>query len=297
MHQPMPIIVGAPRSGTTLLRLMLDAHPDLAIPPETGFLGEFAALEACTSKDAFLSFLVSTPQDAPAWSDFGLGIEEMRRELRLLEPFRSEVGLRAFYRLYAARFGKARWGDKTPSHVFAMRQIETRLPEAHFIHIIRDGRDVAQSWRKTWFSPGEEIATLARHWQTWVEAGRQGTKACRRAIEVRYERLVEDPAAQLRRICDFLDLRFDPAMLHYFKNASARLTEHGERQRKDGSLLVSREQRLAQQKSTLEPPMISRIGAWRRELTQADQQFFEDVAGPLLRELGYSVRHSPAIAS
>ena len=297
MHQPMPIIVGAPRSGTTLLRLMLDAHPDLAIPPETGFLREFASLDACASKDAFLSFLVSNPHDAPVWPDFGLDIDDMRRELLQLEPFYSEGGLRAFYRLYAARYGKSRWGDKTPGHVFAMREIEARLPEAHYIHIIRDGRDVAQSWRKTWFSPGQDIATLARHWQRWVEAGRLGTSSCRNAIELRFESLVADPAAQLRRICDFLELRFEPAMLHYFKNAPSRLSEHGARQRADGSILVSREQRMAQQKSTLEPPMISRIGAWRRELTQTEQQIFEDVAGTLLRELGYSVRQPAAHAS
>src|SRR5262245_38828142 len=111
LSKPMPIIVGAPRSGTTLLRLMLDAHSTLAIPPETGFLpigfGKTGDL-----RRSYFEKVTQYPVDAPAWDDFGLTKDEFWFALRGIEPFQIEDGIRCFYRLYARRLGKSRWGDK-----------------------------------------------------------------------------------------------------------------------------------------------------------------------------------------
>src|SRR6185312_4030447 len=92
---PFPAIVGCPRSGTSLLAVMLDAHPALAMPPVA-------------------------------------------------------AAVRVFYDLYAASENKRRAGEKTPDNIFVMREIAAVLPEAHFIHVLRDPRDTALSWRKTW---------------------------------------------------------------------------------------------------------------------------------------------------
>ena len=75
---PMPIIVGSPRSGTTLLRFMLDAHPDLAIPPETGFLPTIQTLTGTDDslRQLFHETITSFPPEAPGWSDFGIAVEE-----------------------------------------------------------------------------------------------------------------------------------------------------------------------------------------------------------------------------
>src|SRR5438132_939957 len=111
---PMPIIVGAPRSGTTLLRFMLDAHPEVAIPPETGFLtigGDFAAQDD-ELREAFFGAVTRYPSDMPAWEDFGIPGEVFRAALSGIEPFTVVEGYRAFYRLYAARFGKPRGGAR-----------------------------------------------------------------------------------------------------------------------------------------------------------------------------------------
>ncbi len=72
--RPFPVIVGVPRSGTTLLRFMLDAHPDIAIPPETGFLSELARLSGERSPDpgALVALMTDYPPGAPAWPDFGV---------------------------------------------------------------------------------------------------------------------------------------------------------------------------------------------------------------------------------
>ncbi|MEO7921501.1 MAG: sulfotransferase, partial [Thermoanaerobaculia bacterium] len=86
----MPIIVGAPRSGTTLLRLMLDSHPELSIPPETGFLAPLSALDQAVSSDELRRRVFDTitrfPPDAPTWPDFGVAPGELESALGALEP-------------------------------------------------------------------------------------------------------------------------------------------------------------------------------------------------------------------
>ena len=115
----MPIVVGVPRSGTTLLRLILDAHPELAIPPETGFLPALAGPGAPGDARTFLELLVGYPPEAPGWADFGLDEGRLLEEVGRLRPFSVADAVRCFYRAYAARHGKDRWGDKTPGYLHA----------------------------------------------------------------------------------------------------------------------------------------------------------------------------------
>jgi hypothetical protein len=170
----MPVIVGAPRSGTTLLRLMLDSHPGLAIPPETGFLVLAPALQGDgeTLREDFFQAVIGHPAGNSCWTDFGIPEAAFREALAAIPAFTVTEGYRTFYRLYAARFGKARWGEKTPSYAKYMAVIRGVLPEARFIHIIRDGRDAALSLRTMWFSPGWRIETQAAHWRDFVLAAR-----------------------------------------------------------------------------------------------------------------------------
>lgn len=283
----MPIIVGAPRSGTTLLRFMLDAHPDLAIPPETGFLAADPALLQRLSRQEFADFIEQFPADAPGWQDFGIASPQWRQALECIEPFSPADAYRAFYRLYAARFSKTRWGEKTPGYVFSMPQILALLPESRFIHLIRDGRDVALSWRKTWFSPGPDMKTLASHWKQSVTAGLASRGRRGHYLEIRYEELIQNTAPVLQRICDYISLDFQPAMLTYFEDSAARLGEHAPRRRNDGTLIVGREQRLEQQYLTTLPPQPDRVQAWRTTLTVSEREAFASVAGDLLLALGY----------
>jgi hypothetical protein len=286
---PMPIIVGSPRSGTTLLRLMLDAHPDLTIPPETGFLvmrPEPSRAEE-TEAAAFARCLTSYPPDAPGWADFQLPSDEFARRVGKLAPFSPAEGFREFYRMYAERIGKPRWGDKTPMYSRHLREIEALLPEARFIHLIRDGRDTAVSLRRQWFSPGSDIATQARFWRDNVRNTRREGAACRHYLEVHYEDLVRDPSTVLKRICTSIELRWDERVLAYHHGAATRLAEHQGRRRSDGSLLLTSEARRQQQASSAELPNSAKIGQWRQALTPEEQQSFADEAGALLIELGY----------
>jgi hypothetical protein len=242
------------------------------VPPETGFLPGVASSD---SRETVLTKIVSAPQ----WPDFHLSREALEAALSFVEPWHAADGVRAFYRLYAQRFGKSRWGEKTPGYGLCMEAIERLLPEARFLHIVRDGRDVAVSVRNLWFRPGDTMEAIAKDWCDRIRATR--AQRVRHVLEIRYEGLVERPDPVLRRICGFVELPFDAVMLDYHRRAPERLAEHEARPE------VTKEQRLRQQEFTTKPPERSRIGRWKTELSPNDLARFERVAGDMLDELGY----------
>jgi hypothetical protein len=281
---PAPFIVGAARSGTTLLRFMLDAHSQLAIPPETGFLPAVAHLGP-DAREAFLATVIGFE----SWPDFHLDAGLLRERLAPLAPFTVPAALRVFYLLYAERFGKPRWGDKTPSYGLHAAAIGTLLPEARFVHIIRDGRDVALSVRPLWFAPGPTLEDAARDWAERVQTTRAECARAGHAIEVRYEDLVTCPEPALRRVCSFLDLAFEPRMVSWHENAWERLREHEGRRDAEGRVRLTKEQRIAQQERVTAPPDRSRVLRWKTEMSPHEQERFLAVAGGTLEALGYEV--------
>ena len=111
---PVPFIVGVGRSGTTMLRLMLDAHPDLAIPPETHFVPELIdAIDGGATPEQAATTMTAVRQ----WGDLDTDPEDVVARWRQLERFESGSALRAFYEMYAERQGKPRYGEKTPAYV------------------------------------------------------------------------------------------------------------------------------------------------------------------------------------
>jgi hypothetical protein len=279
----MPIIVGVARSGTTLLRLMLDAHPELAIGPETHFL---VPLSALPSTDVSAQAVYDTIVGHPTWVDFDLDAARFHAALSSIDPFNVADACRCFYTMYAGKFGKIRVGDKTPTYTTHMPQIQKLLPEAHFVHLIRDGRDVALSLREMWFAPSQDLQALARYWANNVQAARRSAPLCTHYIEVKYEELITDTAAVLQDLCAFLQLPYSDDMLRYHERAQMRLDEHKGRKLRGGREL-SKAERLAQQSRTLQPLQRALVFHWKQSMSRSDQQLFAQVAGDLLQELGY----------
>jgi len=281
---PAPFVVGVPRSGTTLLRLMLDAHPELAIPPETHFIP--AVIRACR-KGASADRVAEAITGHRRWSDFGLAEEELLERLRAIDPLEAGPAIRAFFELYAEKQGKPRWGDKTPGYATKMRRIQRALPEARFIHLIRDGRDVVLS-RARKSRRQKPVGLAARRWKRRVIATRNRSATVNHYIEVRHEDLVTDTDSTLRAVCDFVELRFDPAMLAYHEHAGERLDEIDRAlPARRGRHELDAEHRIAAHVRASEPPAPERIGAWRTEMSPEDLAAFEAEAGDLLDELGY----------
>jgi hypothetical protein len=273
---PPVLILGVRRSGTTLLRVMLDRHSQLAVPDETYFVPQLADRHLRrVDADEFL-------EDVQRVVEWDLPLDVIRARLRDGMPIGEAIG--TVYAVYAEVQGKPRWGDKTPMYMQNLRLLERLFPDALYVHLIRDGRDAALSFlamprglvTETWMHP-RTIADFACQWRTEVAAARRlGRRVgAARYVEVRYEELVGDVEAALRRICGFAGLAYEPAMVEYAGNVDVSAKPH--------------QQRLTQ-------PPTKGVRDWRLEMPAADVAAFEQVAGDLLGELGYEASHRPDAA-
>jgi len=274
MRDPFPFIVGRGRSGTTLLRAMLDSHPAMAVPPESHFVVPLIKRRRTLEKGGRLSvdpFIADLGRryGFQRW-DIELGSVEDR--LREGEPLDLAEGIRQVFHLYAQMRGKTRYAEKTPMNVLHIPLLAAVFPEARFIHLIRDGRDVALSYLDTDFGVST-LSESAVQWRRFVLTGRRaGTQiGARRYREVRYEELVEQPETVLRSLCSFLELPFDQAMLAYPTRADEllRRTSHPEHH------------------DRIRMPPTAGLRDWRRDMEPEAVVRFEAIAGDLLDDLGY----------
>jgi sulfotransferase family protein len=282
---PAPFIVGMTRSGTTLLRLMLDSHPELTIPPETHFIPDL--IGAFNRGDDTPETILPIFTENRRWGDFGLSEKDLLKALKGVEPLdKPSYPARVFYQLYAKKQGKKRWGDKTPGYATKLRRIQRTLREAHFIHMIRDGRDVALSLEQR--QTGLTTEQVARRWRHRINRTRRAAKEVPNYIEVRYEDLVTNPEATLERVCQFLKLDYHPKMLEYHRRAEDRLSEiERELPQEEEKRGLSAESRVEAHQLTSEPPRADHVALWKERMSQEDLAVFDEHAGELLTELGY----------
>jgi hypothetical protein len=294
---PAPFIVANPGSGTTLLRMMLDAHSELAIPPETHFIGDVIqrAREIRTAEErkptpAELTEVITSNR---RWGDFHLDEAKLNERMDKDGRANARRALRAFYALYAEGQGKSRWGDKTPDYLLTMNRIAQTLPEARFVHLVRDGRDVALSrrrWRERAGAEARPVSAWASQWRRWITEGRDQAEKVDHYLEVRYEDLVSETEPTLRKVCEFAELDFQPDMLRYHERAEERMRELDQSlPAEDGKGAREAEHRQAKHAMTAAPPQESKVQEWRTEMNEADRAAFEAEAGELLAELGYPV--------
>ena len=273
-HAPAAFIVGVSRSGTTTLRFALDAHPQLAIPPETHFVPEL--VETCQEGGAGAEQVVELLAGEPHWPLFGLDARAVAARLPAAGAVKPRTALRAFYGAYAASRGKSRWGDETPGYLHGMRLIAGALPEARFVHVIRDVRDVALSMVEARQIKPDAVDSAARHWTRQVGKGRADAARVDHCLEVRYEELALEPEATLRRVTEFLELPWEPAVRNRLPKVGDPPAGPGE-----GTPPGAR------------PPLAEPAGRWRAEMGPRDRAVCEAVASDLLAELGYEIGVPP----
>ncbi|HKJ36686.1 MAG TPA: sulfotransferase [Solirubrobacterales bacterium] len=288
---PAAFVVGVNRSGTTLLRMMLDAHPELTMPPETHFVPEL--IDVAEAGGAKPEDLLATITKQREWGDFGLTEDQLLEAFGEIEPLNAGDALRAFYSLYAERIGKPRWGEKTPIYVKSIRKINRALPEARFCHVIRDGRDVCLSIRDRAVKE-HPVDVVAERWVRRIGQARRQSKHVDHYMEVRYEQLILDTEPTLRRICEFFELPWNDAVLDYHQQSAQRLEEMKRELPADGKrTTLSVERRMATHARTTQAPDPSRVSRWREQMDSADRRLFESIAGELLSELGYTTGDGP----
>jgi hypothetical protein len=275
------------RSGTTLLRMMLDAHPQLTIPPETHFVPDL--IKAAREDGATPESALAAMKSAREWGDFGFSDEEMLARLRALPKLKPGAAVRTFYEAYMQQQGKPRWGEKTPTYVQKMKLIQRALPEARFVHVIRDGRDVALSVLDRTVRD-LTAADVARRWQKKITKAREDAPALEHYMEIRYEDLIMSTEAVLREVAEFCDLPWDDAMLSYYERSGERLKEMARALPGDGrSKELSVERRMKTHEMTTKPPSADRVARWRTQMSYDQRVEFEEIAGDLLAQLGYPV--------
>jgi hypothetical protein len=282
---PVPFVVGMNRSGTTLLRMMLDAHPELTIPPETHFVPDL--IKAAREDDATPESALEAMKSAREWGDFGFSDEMMLARLRELPEIEPGPAVRTFYAAYTEQQGKPRWGEKTPTYVQKMKLIQRAIPEARFVHVIRDGRDVALSVLDRTVRE-LTAADVARRWRKKITKAREDSPKLRHYTEIRYEDLVLDTEPVLRRVCEFIELPWDDVLLSYHERSADRLREMARALPAEGRAKeLSVERRMKTHEMTTKPPSADRVARWRTQMSAEQRQEFEAVAGDLLAELGY----------
>lgn len=276
-------IVGNDRSGTTMLRLVLDRSREAALPPESMFLidfestrrrGDLADRERATE---FLAAVWSHPK-VRLW---GLPPEPPPVPQGLSHEEAYRFCVEAPYRAYAALQGKERFGDKTPAYLHHVDRLLEVWPQARVVVLVRDGRDVALSILRVPFGPNNVWA--AGRW--WARGIRLGLEAERRhpgqVRSLRYEDVVADPGPAVRELCVFLGLMFDPAMLEIEKSDPAKIV-------KDQAGWFT---------GLSDGINTSAVGKWRRELTPRQQRTFVAAAGPELAELGYEPGEAGSVSA
>jgi len=268
-------IVGNDRSGTTMLRLIIDRGPDAAVPPESMFLTDLAsAFDAGGPPDERAAErLMRTVWEHPKVRLWELPGEPpaVPRGLSGRDAYRFVVA--APFEAYAARHGKPRWGDKTPHYVHHVDHLLRLWPRARFVVLVRDGRDVALSLRRMPFGPNN--AWAAAQW--WARGIRAGAGAQREhpdaVLTVRYEDLARRPAGEVRRVCGFLDLSYSDDMLALEEVDPARIVPD----------------QAAWFPTLFDGINTSAVERWRREMGTRDQRIFAALAGAELAKLGYEV--------
>jgi hypothetical protein len=258
-------VVGCPRSGTTLVRAILNAHPDVAIAPETHFVRRYL-IPAPVAPDRLLADLVASTE----FADTGLDPDAFRREASLLRDGPAAI-LLGLMRAFAAARGATVIGEKTPNHLLHMRLLEESFAGARFVHVVRDPRAVVHSLRTVPWSTGS-IERDAEMWRRYMIVAR--TRPPRRPgalHEVRFERLLHRPEATVRALARFVGVGYTPDML-------------APEARRDGAGDPEREPWKAGVAGPLEP---ARSDRWRSGLAPREIRVVEAVAYGEMGRLGY----------
>lgn len=271
-------ILTAGRSGSTLLRAILDTHPDVCIPPESHRLGQI--VQNFQQNYRFLpwsylpALVMAEFQKERGFAFWKLDLApffKMAADLPSKDHNLAKL-IDTFYNYYIRVHKPAavRWGDKTVRNARFLPQINALFPNARYIHIIRDGRDVAVSLNEQGHYPNPSAA--AQHWLHMVSniLDFSGQLDKNRYLEVFYEELVENPAQTIQKVCKFLGLEYSPEMLNFWQ----RVDELGDAGRDLHRNLKN-------------PLNTSAIGKWKQHLNPEQKSLVEERLATMLAQFGY----------
>lgn len=265
-------IVGVQRSGTTLLRLLLNAHSEIAIPEEASFLKPILKRSWVNreirgeKKQKLVSYLRENEQ----FQLWNFDKKDILNAISEKNSITVKELMEIIYSSYAQHEQKKKWGDKS-LFFGSMELLYDLFPKAKFIHIVRDGRDVFYSWRK--MDPSKSHpAVMALDWKIkhrLVE--RSLRKIPKDKIHlIRYEDLVQKPEFHLKQICEFLKIDFEQSMIDFHLSSNKYIGKHH-------SELIFK---AIDNKNT---------DKWKRKLTKKEQLIYQAMAGHSLIDYNYDL--------
>jgi sulfotransferase family protein len=290
---PFLFVLGAPRSGTRMLGRLLDGHPDIAVIHEARFVpGWFVHRRGVTADGHATPELVERLVAFERFEQLGVAPEDVERLLARNGPVHYASFVSELFDLVGRARGKPLVADKSPRYVRNVPTLHELFPSARILHLVRDGRDVAlsvASWRKvtergdlvarfgTW--QDDPASTIALWWEREVRLGSEDGRALGPELygETRYEALVADPAGECARLCAFLGVPYDDAMVRFHEGRT-----------RAAPGLDAKHARL---------PVTAGLRDWRTQMPADDVARFEAAAGRLLEELGYERALDPLAES
>ncbi len=281
-------ILGNPRSGTSLLRLMLQNHKAIIAPPESGFshwwLPKYAAWASTDNTIEKISIFLDDIFSSKKIELWKINKEFVLSIILKEEPANYNELVQCIYLAYKKEYNKVEViADKNNYYINHLDDLPRIWPKAKYLHLIRDGRDVACSYsevtRLDSHSPYKpklpvSISEIAEEWQrnnlaihTFLQAGQ------RASLMIKYEDVISNTSETLSRICEFLEIEFDEKMMDYYKATAENNQEPSET--------------LDWKMKTLEKPDNNRIKRYMKDLSQVEISTFNENASKALQFFGY----------
>jgi len=275
-HASPFFIVGASRSGTTLLRLMLNSHPSVAVPHEMDYFHKAIPLSLLRrwqnpglSAEAF-ERLIDGWLDSRRYVFEDVGLEHVRKAI-LDGPRDLRAPFSRAMQQWAAHHGKSRWGAKTPKNLFFVDIIAEMFPRARFIYLARDPRAVVRSMNNFEFFSDDTVIN-AFNWRTAATEGRELLAASvpeNRRYLVRYESIATKPEETLRSVCGFLELPFVSDMLYFHEGPRSAFPE------------------TVRTSNIRKPVTEASVTKWKSELSVQGIAAVESICDAPMRQMGY----------
>jgi hypothetical protein len=260
-------VIGCQRSGTSFLYRLIQRYLKIGFGRDNGHfirilknIDYYGDLQNENNLRRLIKDILSIREFKKRFKGLEIDVDEFIRSLR--EKTYREIVLQ-FYAEWVYLNKKIRWGGKTPDYTFHVKELRELFPDAKFIHIIRDGRDVALSlFKLNW---GPKNAFMAAHY--WKKRVESAIKQCEDLdessyLEIRYENLIQQTGYEFERLINFIEyeenihkimMRFNDEISHIVKRGNS--------------------------------------FKWEEEMSDKEIRIFEQVAGRLLYNLGYEVIH------
>lgn len=283
-------IVGAPRSGTTLMQYMLRSLPALSLPTgESHFFiplylnaAEYGDLSKPDNVRRVLEYMERKSAEFLYTDLHGLefDIDKLTNDFVAEGRVNMRDIITGVFERNATGEGKSRWGDKTPYYVLHIPKLLDWWPDAQIIHIVRDGRDVALSM----LARRNDLRVfntyqVAEQWVQYVETGHSDGQSLAQDqyLELHYEDVVSDQKSALQTICAFLGEEYSDKFLNYKKAGNA------------GKTPLRLKPDIASKTPLLHKPVQKdNVNKWKDIMTRWDVRVFESVAADCLLSFGYT---------